>query len=493
MISRELVHRRLEATPAPIWLLPLIALTILLVSFLPTHIALALVVGGIILVATTVKQEVGIYLLVFSVPFGSVAEVDLGAISVTPTEFLIALTAISWALKIVSQREARMTVAPLVWPLLGFIAILLLSATGASSLPLAFKEVAKWLELLLAFLFVSNFITERRQAVLILACLLAATFLEALLGWYQFVARSGPEGFLIADRFLRAYGTFGQPNPFAGYLSFTLTFLGGLVIVWLANRRGKKISKAFNLCLFAGAVILVGILMSFSRGALVGLVVAFAVMGIIVSRRSLGYLVLSLFVGSLLLTLGAFQLLPQALVERLSVVTENFSLFDARDVVVTPDNWAIVERMAIWQSAWDMFLSQPVLGIGPGNFPELYPDYALPHWPDAPPHAHNFYLNTLTEGGVLGLIGYVAFLMAFFVFASHAYRKTRAADTQRLVSRRGLVLGVIGAMVGLLVHNFFDNLYVHSISTEVGLVMGLIAVAGRGWSGEASVDNLVGV
>ncbi|MEZ4611293.1 MAG: hypothetical protein R2838_13815 [Caldilineaceae bacterium] len=52
--------------------------------------------------------------------------------------------------------------------------------------------------------------------------MLFGAVLQAGLGLVQFVLQIGPEWFIIMGRFMRASGTFRQPNPFAGYLGLTL-------------------------------------------------------------------------------------------------------------------------------------------------------------------------------------------------------------------------------------------------------------------------------
>src|SRR5581483_7783678 len=59
-----------------------------------------------------------------------------------------------------------------------------------------------------------------------------AGVLEALVGWAEFFLRLGPEGFILGP-FIRAFGTFGQPNPFAGYLG--MTFLLGFALLLAAR------------------------------------------------------------------------------------------------------------------------------------------------------------------------------------------------------------------------------------------------------------------
>ncbi|MBV8117188.1 MAG: O-antigen ligase family protein, partial [Candidatus Eremiobacteraeota bacterium] len=71
-------------------------------------------------------------------------------------------------------------------------------------------------------------------------------------------------------------------------------------------------------------------------------------------------------------------------------------------------------RLSIWQAALQIVDRFPLTGVGPFDFPLVYP---LVHVPDADAtafHAHNLYLTFLAEGGVLML---AAFLWGAWRFA----------------------------------------------------------------------------
>jgi O-antigen ligase len=56
-----------------------------------------------------------------------------------------------------------------------------------------------------------------------------------------------------------------------------------------------------------------------------------------------------------------------------------------------------------------MARQRPALGVGFGNYEAAYPQYRLMSWPFALGHAHNYYLNLLSETGVAGLAAYLLF------------------------------------------------------------------------------------
>ena len=445
------------------------------IAFLPLTLSGAIVVGAIVLVLTLIRVEYGLCLLLFAIPFGSLRQISAGPFTISLAEVLTVILFASWLAQMMAQRKVEITFTRLFLPLVVFLTVLLLSTLVASSLSTSLKEVLKWLELAMVFLVVASSVKERRQINLLIGALLAAGLLEALYGMYQFFTRSGPEGFLLGERFLRAFGTFGQPNPFAGYLGLVLPLTLGLAMGAIL-KRGSFNLRPFFLFGAIALVLLAAILMSLSRGAWLAFSAAISVMAMMVSRRALVYLSLLLFLVAILLGLGAFNALPTPVTARLSIITDYVRIFDVRKVTVTPENWAIVERMANWQAAWGMFSDHPLLGVGIGNYGVVYPHYALEGWENTTGHAHNYYLNLLAETGIVGLGAYLAFWIVAFVYAGKALARVRQARQRYgTISNYGVVLGVLGTMVALSVHNLFDSLYVHSMAAQIGLTLGLMA------------------
>jgi O-antigen ligase len=170
--------------------------------------------------------------------------------------------------------------------------------------------------------------------------------------------------------------------------------------------------------------------------------------------------------------LSSLNLIPSIVAERFSGIADYFGVFDVRGVKVDDANYAIVERMAHWQAALEMFADSPWLGVGFGNYTVAYPRYALPHWDDPLGHAHNYLLNVAAESGVIGASAYVLLWGAAFWQGWRAVRGARGLS-------RPLAAGLLGMLVGLTVHNTFDNLFVHSMQIQVGIGFGIVAWLNR--------------
>ncbi|MCA1554610.1 MAG: O-antigen ligase family protein, partial [Chloroflexi bacterium] len=294
---------------------------------------------------------------------------------------------------------------------------------------------------------------------------------------YQTYTRNGPEPFFVplgGQIIMRSYGTFEQPNPFAAYLNFALTMIASLLIGLVFERRASADAHWRGLVLVALItlpMIAAAFFFSLSRGAWLGFALAFVVMSALRSRRALLLFALLSLVGVGLLALGSLNVLPPAIAERIADIPTFFglNLFDPRAVVLTNENFALVDRMAHWFTAWNMFADHPWLGVGIGNYGVVYPSYGLREWPFSLGHAHNFYLNMLAETGALGLLCYVLFVASTIGYAWWTVRRTHGTG-------RAIAMGVLGALVAVAAHNFFDNLYVHGMNMQFAILLGILPI-----------------
>jgi O-antigen ligase len=154
--------------------------------------------------------------------------------------------------------------------------------------------------------------------------------------------------------------------------------------------------------------------------------------------------------------------------------------------------------------------------VGIGNYPDAYPQYFITIFKDPLGHAHNYYINIAAETGTIGLIVYLLFLLAIFVAAGRVVRnickKYAAAKAQAsvpqpkiqaplgtrnklmlllhpfrmvehyrrqerfeivgmLANDRALAIGLFAAFLTVCVHNLVDDLYVHSLTSLIALLL----------------------
>ncbi|MCP4426746.1 MAG: O-antigen ligase family protein [Chloroflexi bacterium] len=382
-------------------------------------------------------------------------------------------------------------------PLLIFLFVAALTLINATSLPIGFKELLKWVEILLIMWLVAEEGGRGNRISHFLWMLLLAGVVQALVGIWQFGLRGdGPEHFLVLGRFYRAYGTFEQPNPFGGFMNLTaLLALGafvGLFVSWLHDYRQTRKDSAspFHLftlspLLFVGGIAMVtavALIASWSRGAWLGFGAGTAVLAFFLpTKRWQGVAMLGLGMGLLLLGLQ-FNLIPASVTERVASFNQDLQFGDVRGVDINDANYAVLERLAHWQAALGMARDNLWLGVGFGNYEPVYPDYDLINWPAPLGHAHNYYLNLLAETGVLGLAAYLLLWTAVFW------------QTIRLLNRlhwpqRGIALGLLAAWTSLTVHHLVDKLYVNNIYIHLGVMLGLLQLLERATSSKFPDDS----
>ncbi|MDQ7025931.1 MAG: O-antigen ligase family protein, partial [Anaerolineae bacterium] len=291
-------------------------------------------------------------------------------------------------------------------PIIVFVIAIGLTAFTAFSLHVWIFEWLKWLIIIVVILLVSRF--EDNNAPQWLAfMLIVAAVANAIIGLYIFFGGSGADHLLINGRYFRAFGTFGQPNPFGGFMGLTLPL--SIMSVWGYGTRfirkyhhsGKISYSNLFLCAFFSlttVILLAGLVTSWSRGAWLAFIASVAAMGFALPHKLWQSIALSSLVALIVVMLWLGGLIPQSIMQRVTSSTEELiTIQDVRGVDITSANYAINERLAHWQTAQNMARDYPWLGVGLGNYEIAYEEYRLINWDEALGHAHNYYLNILAE------------------------------------------------------------------------------------------------
>jgi O-antigen ligase len=482
--------------PSLAWLLAALAAGLVLAA-LPLNASLAVVAGVAALVLAVWEPALGLGLAVLFGPLKALVEFsrtglvpDVGdlfgalpagvrqLLDTAPSDLgqlFLLLALAGWLARGLLRRQVALPRVPLVLPLAAFVLISLASLIGAPAPVEGLKEVLKWVEIGLVLYLVQSGAARGRAAWLVAALLLAGA-VQAALGYWQYEVRGiGPSHFAILGGHYRAYGTFEQPNPFGGFLGLIWPLAAGLaatsLLAFWRTRRREHLALAAVFGGLAG-LLLVGLYVSFSRGAWLGAAAAALAVAIALPRRrwlGLGLVAAGLVAFGGLLSAG---LLPAGITERLADAGDFAVVSDVRGATITVDNFAVIERLAHWQAAVAMATDHPWLGVGLGNYGAAYPQYALLNWPNPLGHAHMIYLNLLAETGALGLAAYLVLWLSVFALTMRA-----AARTDGLA--RGLAVGLLGAWAHLSVHQIVDNLYVNNNHLLLAVLLGLLIVLVR--------------
>lgn len=213
--------------------------------------------------------------------------------------------------------------------------------------------------------------------------------------------------------------------------------------------------KVVPLLLFAMAVII--IVMLKSRAALLGVIAAALWFGLTlvvhgVKPRFSRKLRTSVLVVSNVLALAFFIVGLRWFVGRSIPETANRSEVEYNMMSTS----SLVERSILWDKTYQIVDKKPVFGYGIGNWQIHFPDaslkglYRSDFWSIKFTKPHNEYLGVLSEGGYVGLVLFIAFLVSLVVSAFFAICETK--------DRKEFLFGafVLSAFIGSYIDAMFD-------------------------------------
>lgn len=264
----------------------------------------------------------------------------------------------------------------------------------------------------------------------------------------------------------RLAGPIGEKNYYAQYL-LMLVPLGGYLAV-SERRRALQVAAAI-----ATAFLLVGISLTFSRGAAVGLMIMVFALAILGYLRLRQLLVVAIVMGLLIA-------LAPSYVSRVTRISE----------VVTAEgevDQAVAGRLGENTAAILAFADHPITGVGPGQFRLYYEEYARTIGADqhtGTRRAHSLYLSTAAELGVVGLIAMIGVLASTFRALWRARRRSSAADPDRGRMPTAFMLSLMSFMTTAV---FLDLAY----ARYFWLMLGLSAAAAHVYS-RPEVDGQLG-
>ena len=485
-------------------------------AFLPLSLAVTLVAALVAIALTLAAPLVVLCLLPLAVAFGSLATQGVGGLHVGPTDLLLGLLAVVVFGRLLARyrpqirdyvralatrpgqshargwlramwREQPQLIA-LFAALLAYLAIVALSIVVATSHSATLKEIIKWGEVTAAVALTLLLARTERQVRLVAWALIVAGLAEALLGYSQWAFATGSLG--PGGSSIRVFGTFGQPNPYGGYLNFALPLALALALFG-RDARERWVAAA------ASVILLLAQGLANSRGALIGLAAAVVVIAVLGWRRERLAIVAVVFGVPLAIIAWIGQLVPNRIANAVlnQVRVNGLTLSCAPNSGVNDANFSTVERLAHWVAGLRMFQAHPLLGVGAGNYNNAYPQYAIACWPEPLGHAHNYYINVAAETGILGLLTFLALVAAALYLGwrathpatnSRLWTKLPNAPTARLAwllgpagpttrtASRALAIGFAAVIVALCIHNLTDDLFVHAMELQFALCLGCL-------------------
>ncbi len=253
----------------------------------------------------------------------------------------------------------------------------------------------------------------------------------ALHGIYQYITKAPmPEAWVAqaeAGVRTRVYSIIGSPNVMGAFMVMTAPMLAACA--YYAKKLWVK-------CLMWGltGIICLATLFTFSRGAWFGLTIAVVVFSLLVDRK----LLLIAAVG----ICGVIFCVPE--------ISNRIAFLFTADFAKANSTGGRGERWHIGLSLWRQ---NRLFGFGLGRYGGAIAmqnkeiDDIVYYYMD------NYYLKTLTEMGLIGLVSYVWLLLRNILWSCRSIFKTQKNKMSVLSS------GILAGQIGVLSHSFFENIF----------------------------------
>lgn len=243
----------------------------------------------------------------------------------------------------------------------------------------------------------------------------------------------------------QAFGPFINRHHFAGYMELALALPLGLVFSGAVEREKKFIY------LFAAGLMAIALIMTNSRGGLISLFAEIlflvATMGLRRRHRKKGSEERRPRIKSAALKAGMALALVVALFGGVVLLGGEDALTRMVGSVNTDD--PTTGRAHFWGVTVDIIKNHPLIGIGLGAFGVVYTGYDSRNGMYRLEQAHNDYLQVLSDGGIVGAVIGLFFLVSLFRMG---FSRRESRDD----FRRGVATGALAGCFAVLVHSFFD-------------------------------------
>lgn len=401
---------------------------------------------------------------------------------------------------IVLERRPIVITSAFPW-IVVFLLIHLVSGIASVDAGTAFDTVVTFvLEGLGLYFLVTNVVRTREAIIAIVWILLAIGAFLGALSFYQdstgtydnvYLGFAQPsEATVSVDQTglgttaqFRLAGNIGEKNRYA-QIMLMLVPLG----LFMAIAQKSRVQRL--LALGAAGLTSMGVALTFSRGAAVGFVLLFGIMFL------MGYLkwkhMLAVVLGAAIV-LAAVPVYAERLGE-LVAVSETVG-----NTGIDQADGAIQSRVTEGLAALLAWADHPILGVGPGEFPLYYRQYAEVvgiRVKAVDRESHNLYLGMAAELGLIGITVFLIIIGLTLRDLARAAKAVRARDPMMADMATGFLLAIVAYLAtGIFLHMSFIRYFwlMLALAAATALVAKAIAKASGGDavpdpSSEASAD-----
>lgn len=308
--------------------------------------------------------------------------------------------------------------------IIAFAVVIAISSFISISTSESIKIALLMIAFLLFYFVVINVVTTRKQLKGILYIMMLIAIFTALYGIYQYVfgdvySQAWLDSEMFEDIKMRVYSTLENPNVYGEYL---LLIIPIAISLFYTEKGWKKKLFLFITIAITG----LALVLTFSRGCWLGIILAVALLALIIDKRFI-------FLEIVVLLLLPF-ILPDTIIQRF------MSIGDMTDTSTS-------YRVYIWMGTLAMLRDYWISGVGMGltSFNTIYPLYSYNNI--KAPHSHNLYLQIIVEYGIIG----------FIVMMGIIYNYFKTVIISMKVKKDILLGGLMTGMIGFLIQSMTDH------------------------------------
>ncbi len=259
----------------------------------------------------------------------------------------------------------------------------------------------------------------------------------------------------------RITGPYANPNAYAQ----VMVVISALALdrVWHERKTLPKLVAGWSL-----VVSVLAVFVTFSRGGFISLVFTISVLLI---QRRFNFIPLLI---TALIGLGLVQFLPDTYSSRINSLLQLVPSSTASPL----SDPSFVGRLSENTVAYRMFLDDPFLGVGLGNYRVLYQDYSRHLGLDTRRVSRtpaSLYLEILSEQGLVGSIVFVILIVYIFAGLVKARRNFSFAGMR---DEAFMTSAILAGMAGYMFEAIFKNsAYSNAFWVLVGVALAVIQVA----------------
>jgi O-antigen ligase len=412
------------------------------------------------LISTLLRPQFWLYLLAGLLPFERIPAIPLLGFHLRPS---LAVALILVVITLAHAPRLLIPKRPYHWLLYLFLAICTLSSLLSAHPGRALRITAYTILSVVLALCIASLIRKINLRTLGLI-LLISSVVVSVFGFYQFVADlAGISGHLTGLKSMYSSQVFGFPRIQAA--SLEPLYFGNYLLLAISILAGIGLVAGINVTVLT--VLYTALLLTLSRGAVGAVAIAsIIILSLALYKRrykdsaELGLAIIVAFI----LTFCALTYVVPALHNGSHKISA-FSVYSNHVTDVGADS-SNVDRTRTRKLAEDAFMSNPILGVGPGT----YGYYAAAHANYSKDQiVNNEPFELLAETGILGFLSFVAFALALGLEGVKSLLKR---DNDLLT--RAVLFGALVYLIGTAIQYWsFSTLYIIQVWFAIGLVMGL--------------------